>query len=392
MMYDIAGQERMWMNTPPVPEVEGEDTKEAFCRTDMLLLDRCSGIFSCRREGKMVVPKNDHKLKKPLSTFAGDLLSALSPHLSIALPSPPLSPVPDVHTNVYRPLMCLGRGKRNVYGEQKMSSPLNEKKRSADEISDSDDRASKRRRFDMSSLLDVVPSASPLNAGPAPFCENTARSLFLTYHYLCPKVQGNLPKEDLNTEYISGDGLLALENDLGWHEYGNAGVTAFFFLLSTKYVHLISYDEWLYFFECLRVGTIEEARHRCLYLHRELIADKAMHTQYFCHSFKFFSKARQRVIDKSLAQKLLATVVGPMSTFSSSFCEYLDAAEIRWINFDQWRNFLPFSQEIDPLCSNYSEKDAWPTLYDDYVRWLCTNRELGGNKRRRAVVSSICTT
>eukprot|EP00659_Diplonema_papillatum_P011985 gene11985-18504_t len=163
-------------------------------------------------------------------------LSAISQLLS-RQPRPPDTAkykLPDVHTNVYRPLMCLGRGKRNVYGEQKMSSPLNEKKRSADEISDSDDRASKRRRFDMSSLLDVVPSASPLNAGPAPFCENTARSLFLTYHYLCPKVQGNLPKEDLNTEYISGDGLLALENDLGWHEYGNAGVTAFFFLLSTN--------------------------------------------------------------------------------------------------------------------------------------------------------------
>uniref|UniRef100_A0A3Q3FQY9 DCN1-like protein n=1 Tax=Labrus bergylta TaxID=56723 RepID=A0A3Q3FQY9_9LABR len=45
---------------------------------------------------------------------------------------------------------------------------------------------------------------------------------------------------------------------------------------------------------------------------------------------------------------------------------------IRGISRDTWNMFLNFTQAIGPDLSNYSEDEAWPSLFDTFVEWDCS--------------------
>lgn len=52
---------------------------------------------------------------------------------------------------------------------------------------------------------------------------------------------------------------------------------------------------------------------------------------------------------------------------------------VRGISRDTWNMFLNFTQAIGPDLSNYSEDEAWPSLFDTFVEW-----ELERRKREEA--------
>lgn len=48
---------------------------------------------------------------------------------------------------------------------------------------------------------------------------------------------------------------------------------------------------------------------------------------------------------------------------------------IRGISRDTWNMFLNFTQTIGPDLSNYSEDEAWPSLFDTFVEWELERRK-----------------
>lgn len=42
---------------------------------------------------------------------------------------------------------------------------------------------------------------------------------------------------------------------------------------------------------------------------------------------------------------------------------------VRGISRDTWNMFLNFTQSVGPDLSNYSEDEAWPSLFDSFVEW-----------------------
>ncbi|KAM4526852.1 DCN1-like protein 3 isoform 1-T2 [Fundulus diaphanus] len=48
---------------------------------------------------------------------------------------------------------------------------------------------------------------------------------------------------------------------------------------------------------------------------------------------------------------------------------------VRGISRDTWNMFLNFTQAIGPDLSNYSEDEAWPSLFDTFVEWELERRK-----------------
>lgn len=48
---------------------------------------------------------------------------------------------------------------------------------------------------------------------------------------------------------------------------------------------------------------------------------------------------------------------------------------IKAISWDSWNMFLNFTQVIGPDLSNYSEDEAWPSLFDTFVEWEMEQRK-----------------
>ncbi|XP_036437072.1 DCN1-like protein 3 [Colossoma macropomum] len=61
---------------------------------------------------------------------------------------------------------------------------------------------------------------------------------------------------------------------------------------------------------------------------------------------------------------------------------------VRGISRDTWNMFLNFTQSIGPDLSNYSEDEAWPSLFDSFVEWETERRRRDRveqeERRRRA--------
>lgn len=51
---------------------------------------------------------------------------------------------------------------------------------------------------------------------------------------------------------------------------------------------------------------------------------------------------------------------------------------VKGISRDTWNMFLNFTQVIGPDLSNYSEDEAWPSLFDTFVEWEMERRKREG--------------
>lgn len=56
---------------------------------------------------------------------------------------------------------------------------------------------------------------------------------------------------------------------------------------------------------------------------------------------------------------------------------------VRGISRDTWNMFLNFTQSIGSDLSNYSEDEAWPSLFDSFVEWETERRRREQEQRAR---------
>ncbi|XP_026560057.1 DCN1-like protein 3 [Pseudonaja textilis] len=65
---------------------------------------------------------------------------------------------------------------------------------------------------------------------------------------------------------------------------------------------------------------------------------------------------------------------------------------IKGISRDTWNMFLNFTQVIGPDLSNYSEDEAWPSLFDTFVEWETERRRKGEEEGGPTHLQDVQTT
>lgn len=123
--------------------------------------------------------------------------------------------------------------------------------------------------------------------------------------------------------------------------------------------------------------------------------DKFKDLYRFTFQFGLDSEEGQRSLHREIAIALWKLV------FTQNNPPVLD----QWLNFltenpsgvkgisrDTWNMFLNFTQVIGPDLSNYSEDEAWPSLFDTFVEWETERRkrEAGGRRALSSGPEGLC--
>ncbi|XP_069503759.1 DCN1-like protein 3 [Ambystoma mexicanum] len=107
----------------------------------------------------------------------------------------------------------------------------------------------------------------------------------------------------------------------------------------------------------------------------------------FTFQFGLDSEEGQRSLHRDIAialWKLVFTQNKPL--ILDQWLNFLieNPSGIKGISRDTWNMFLNFTQVIGPDLSNYSEDEAWPSLFDTFVEWE--------TERRKKEVETKCIT
>ncbi|XP_029978134.1 DCN1-like protein 3 [Sphaeramia orbicularis] len=98
----------------------------------------------------------------------------------------------------------------------------------------------------------------------------------------------------------------------------------------------------------------------------------------FTFQFGLDAEEGQRSLQRDIAIALWRLVfTQDMPAILERWLDFLaeNPSGIRGISRDTWNMFLNFTQAIGPDLSNYSEDEAWPSLFDTFVEWELERRK-----------------
>ncbi|XP_058477584.1 DCN1-like protein 3 [Solea solea] len=98
----------------------------------------------------------------------------------------------------------------------------------------------------------------------------------------------------------------------------------------------------------------------------------------FTFQFGLDAEEGQRSLQRDIAIALWRLVFTQDSpAILEEWLDFLseNPSSIRGISRDTWNMFLNFTQAIGPDLSNYSEDEAWPSLFDTFVEWELERRK-----------------
>ncbi|XP_053327463.1 DCN1-like protein 3 [Spea bombifrons] len=106
--------------------------------------------------------------------------------------------------------------------------------------------------------------------------------------------------------------------------------------------------------------------------------DKFKDLYRFTFQFGLDSEEGQRSLHREIAIALWRLVFTQNKPFIlDQWLDFLieNPSGIKGISRDTWNMFLNFTQVIGPDLSNYSEDEAWPSLFDTFVEWVMEQRK-----------------
>ncbi|XP_046888536.1 DCN1-like protein 3 [Hypomesus transpacificus] len=115
----------------------------------------------------------------------------------------------------------------------------------------------------------------------------------------------------------------------------------------------------------------------------------------FTFQFGLDAEEGQRSLQRDIAIALWRLVFTQNSpSILERWLDFLaeNPSGVRGISRDTWNMFLNFTQAIGPDLSNYSEDEAWPSLFDTFVEWEMERRKKEEEEEeRRAEEEKRCT-
>lgn len=130
--------------------------------------------------------------------------------------------------------------------------------------------------------------------------------------------------------------------------------------------------------KAIRADSIEGICSRFPYLLLEAQVEENFKDLYrFTFQFGLDAEEGQRSLQREIAIALWRLVfTQDMPEILEHWLDFLaeNPSGIRGISRDTWNMFLNFTQAIGPDLSNYSEDEAWPSLFDTFVEWELERR------------------
>ncbi|MFT7814854.1 DCN1-like protein 3-like [Arapaima gigas] len=134
------------------------------------------------------------------------------------------------------------------------------------------------------------------------------------------------------------------------------------------------------------------ARFPCLLLEAQS-EEKFKDLYRFTFQFGLDSEEGQRSLHRDIAIALWRLVfTQDTPAILECWLDFLteNPSGVKGISRDTWNMFLNFTQVIGPDLSNYSEDEAWPSLFDTFVEWEMERRKKEQDAEQRCTgVSSL---
>jgi hypothetical protein len=193
-----------------------------------------------------------------------------------------------------------------------------------------------------------------------------------------PRCTDIFHKFAINNE-ISGLGLQQFQSFLGYKQspFDNISYLLLMMTIESKRHDRISHQEWVFGFQSIECDSFEKLRSKLDSIQNCMstwtIGDVK---NFFTFVFNYFkSDGKKYVETKYLIPVLYGVLNGSYGYHFEMFCEFLEDRKISYLNLDQWRIYVDFSICIKPDFTNYSSEDAWPLIYDEYVKWALEKKK-----------------
>nr|XP_023654408.1 DCN1-like protein 3 [Paramormyrops kingsleyae]XP_023654409.1 DCN1-like protein 3 [Paramormyrops kingsleyae] len=128
----------------------------------------------------------------------------------------------------------------------------------------------------------------------------------------------------------------------------------------------------------LGADSLEGIMSRLPELQEEVRAEENFKDLYrFTFQFGLDAEQGQRSLQRDMAVALWRLVfTQDVPALLPCWLHFLteNPAGIRGVSRDTWNMFLNFTQAVGPDLSNYSEDEAWPSLFDTFVEWEAERR------------------
>ncbi|KAL4524828.1 hypothetical protein Ndes2526A_g06932 [Nannochloris sp. 'desiccata'] len=186
-----------------------------------------------------------------------------------------------------------------------------------------------------------------------------------------PKAQGLeglfLHYADQNEEVIGPEGIELLCNDLGISP-SDRRVLILAYIMGCDRMGYFSKQQFYAGCQRLHAKTLAQLKKALPQLDAIVSPPPKFHS-FYSFAFRFCLNEGQKILERDTAVEMLQLVL-PEGRFVSEFCEYLTfQSDYRFLNMDQWINFLKFSIEVREDMSNAGDNPAWPLLIDNFVEW-----------------------
>ncbi|XP_036406493.1 DCN1-like protein 3 [Megalops cyprinoides] len=125
------------------------------------------------------------------------------------------------------------------------------------------------------------------------------------------------------------------------------------------------------------------ARFPCMLLEAQ-VEEKFKDLYRFTFQFGLDSEEGQRSLHRDIAIALWRLVfTQDTPAILECWLDFLteNPSGVKGISRDTWNMFLNFTQVIGPDLSNYSEDEAWPSLFDTFVEWEMERRKKEEERR-----------
>lgn len=138
----------------------------------------------------------------------------------------------------------------------------------------------------------------------------------------------------------------------------------------------------------LGADSLEGIMSRLPELQEEVLAEENFKDLYrFTFQFGLDAEQGQRSLQRDMAVALWRLVfTQDMPALLPCWLRFLteNPAGVRGVSRDTWNMFLNFTQAVGPDLSNYSEDEAWPSLFDTFVEWEVERRSRAQQHRGAA--------
>lgn len=196
------------------------------------------------------------------------------------------------------------------------------------------------------------------------------------------------PKESPDELNIEGTGKLLEDLEIGLEDIGSL---IFFELVKSPQIGVITRDGFVSSpFSHAACDSVPKIRNHVLAQRAVIGTDFELFKRVYNHTFTLMIEERKKAIDLEQAEGFWRVLFSPEDGWAwrtdktpwlDWWLEFLNAKWGKAVNRDLWRQTLTFASKSveDDSLSFWSEEGSWPSVIDDFVAWVRTEKR-GGDK------------